>query len=902
MGNLSLYILYHHPYILLFYFFPEIGSYLILKLLLIINYPGIRINNVNEVILFSLNESRYAVSKNDILFIKIIQKVHEIPFASAEFSHLSILNNKVVNLIDISIYLDCPRVNHEGPFSLLVLSEQEKLAGFFVNGMIKEEKLVSQPVLDIPDYLKTPYFHTCLFLDREIIPFIKIGELYKLIKKGDFKRPQFQFSVKRMRKRPAINKFKIFEYNNQLFAISSKGIQSGIIKPEIVCNLPFAPSYMEGLVHYEGKVLPLIRLAAYMHLPVKKKEEGMFIYHVQEQSFGFLVAKEKEEITCKTGMVKTVPPIMRTTVQSHWLNEAIIDKEQIIPLVNLNSVLTNKPDNELIKPLDQMYKGSSLFSSKIYKEKITVFEFPILGAFCAVPESEVEAVVNLSSIWPLPAVSSIILGITLYKDEIIPVLDLAMCYGKRSSIQDNWKMILIKNGNFRAFIVTKAVSGKQVLPLDIQKRLPLSLPHPIVYGCYLKEKHVSLIFNVMAAAVHFNTPIVKVVKELTSQFQGDAFLLGTGTEEKKEVTTKPVRGKRPELEEKTPPEEASVKEEPPEIVEEIKQEDEPDREEVPAKELPLQIVEEIKQEDEPAREVTAIEEPAKTEEENPVITSEEIKPEEEYPLESGEATIKESENEEVPVMGTEVRGHKGGEDRDNTLDRQQKEETKAEQKVEQIVEEKLEQKRHGKGPVKAPVKKEKTFSEENEQKSKKWPIVLITGFSLFITVFLIFIIVNIPGLNRTQEEGTVNTPRYEGITDGFKDDTAGELLDDVTVFPNIFATMDIKLENIQFLPDSFELLPQELEKLNKIVQILQKYKADKLYIAGHTAFIGITETLQELSENRANAVRDYLLSLGIWNEDQIIAIGMGYSESIADNRTEEGRRKNRRVEIKIISD
>ncbi|MEM9930964.1 MAG: OmpA family protein [Bacteroidota bacterium] len=53
-----------------------------------------------------------------------------------------------------------------------------------------------------------------------------------------------------------------------------------------------------------------------------------------------------------------------------------------------------------------------------------------------------------------------------------------------------------------------------------------------------------------------------------------------------------------------------------------------------------------------------------------------------------------------------------------------------------------------------------------------------------------------------------------------------------------------------------------------------------------------------LSENRANAVRDYLLNKGI-AADCLAARGYGESEPVADNKTSEGRAKNRRVEIRV---
>jgi outer membrane protein OmpA-like peptidoglycan-associated protein len=110
----------------------------------------------------------------------------------------------------------------------------------------------------------------------------------------------------------------------------------------------------------------------------------------------------------------------------------------------------------------------------------------------------------------------------------------------------------------------------------------------------------------------------------------------------------------------------------------------------------------------------------------------------------------------------------------------------------------------------------------------------------------------------------------------------------------------LTLKNIQFQPDSFELLPSEKQKLQKIAQILKKYPNRDIEIDGHAAKIGSDELGMILSKNRAKAVGDYLLSIGATTADKMIIVGKGATEPIADNSTEAGRIKNRRVEITIL--
>ena len=110
----------------------------------------------------------------------------------------------------------------------------------------------------------------------------------------------------------------------------------------------------------------------------------------------------------------------------------------------------------------------------------------------------------------------------------------------------------------------------------------------------------------------------------------------------------------------------------------------------------------------------------------------------------------------------------------------------------------------------------------------------------------------------------------------------------------------ITLENIHFIPDSANFLPGEKSKLSKIASLLKRIPHRDLLIIGHTASVSPYNTGQKLSEERAGAVAQYLIDTGVRNSTQIITKGMGDRQPLAYNETEEGRKKNRRVEIIIM--
>jgi outer membrane protein OmpA-like peptidoglycan-associated protein len=96
------------------------------------------------------------------------------------------------------------------------------------------------------------------------------------------------------------------------------------------------------------------------------------------------------------------------------------------------------------------------------------------------------------------------------------------------------------------------------------------------------------------------------------------------------------------------------------------------------------------------------------------------------------------------------------------------------------------------------------------------------------------------------------------------------------------------------------MLPGEREKLDKLKEILLRYPERDILVSGHTARAGCESGHMELSLERATVIADYLIANAVRPPDRIVVRGYGAERPIADNRTEEGRQKNRRVEITLL--
>ena len=87
--------------------------------------------------------------------------------------------------------------------------------------------------------------------------------------------------------------------------------------------------------------------------------------------------------------------------------------------------------------------------------------------------------------------------------------------------------------------------------------------------------------------------------------------------------------------------------------------------------------------------------------------------------------------------------------------------------------------------------------------------------------------------------------------------------------------------------------------LDKAVAVLKEHATVRIEIAGHTDNAGTPEANRTLSQQRADAVRQYFIDKGI-DGARLTAVGFGPDKPIADNATPAGRAKNRRVEFRLL--
>lgn len=111
----------------------------------------------------------------------------------------------------------------------------------------------------------------------------------------------------------------------------------------------------------------------------------------------------------------------------------------------------------------------------------------------------------------------------------------------------------------------------------------------------------------------------------------------------------------------------------------------------------------------------------------------------------------------------------------------------------------------------------------------------------------------------------------------------------------------VTLGDVLFESGETDLVPEAFSSIEEVVDLLQSEPEKKIRIEGHTDSTGSAETNLRLSQQRADAVLTALVELGV-DAARITSVGMGEDFPIASNDTQEGRSRNRRVDVILLDD
>lgn len=470
---------------------------------------------MRELLLVTIEDQQYGIWKDDILSVKDLQTLHRLPLSPACVAGISIVDDHTVTLADLPVCIGYAPAAGNGKGRILMLSGADKIIGFMLSGEIDYFSVPGDAVFPMPEYLKTEVIDSCAVRDAVPIPVINIFSLSSQLLKSEHELPRAAFAVPHAEspEKSSISSVRVFELGGELFAAPSKGMEGQPAKPRQLAQLSLVPQYVKGVTFHNGTIMPVIDLSQRIKRQKSKTGDCMIIGDISSETFGFLVDEDCGTWPARDIVISDLPPI----AQSRAMRAAVLKAGQIMPLADLAALLSAEGKSSGEKPFDQRYVPDPQFNSLFKRQDVDVVEFLLLGARHALPECEVEDVIPFKAYREVPDTLEIVVGVAAHKGMLLPVLDLAMVFGRRSLSTLEWRMMLVKNGDFRALVVTEAVFGKRRLALDIQRAVPILLPHQVVYGCYPAAEAVRLILNVEAIAVHFEKSLVKELLPALSQ-------------------------------------------------------------------------------------------------------------------------------------------------------------------------------------------------------------------------------------------------------------------------------------------------------------------------------------------------------------------------------------------------
>ena len=453
------------------------------------------------MVLFTLEDSRYGIWKDQILSVEEIQSLHRLPFARSSLTVLSVIGGRVQTLADLPLCLGHAATRDSGGARALLVSEKEPIRGFLVSGELAVIEVSQDPLIPTPEYLRAQSFEGFFRHDSLPVPVINVSALYARIYKGerDQAGPPLALRLPTPQS-PSPEKYGVFAAAERLFAAPHIDMAEVTMSGRNVARFPLLPPNIAGIAVSQGSILPVVDLTFRVSGERSHAHSSVLTAAPGGTALGFLIDEVEGEWPAADVMVKELPPIVRAS----WMSSALLRGTRIASLLDLGALLPAPGGGQDTHHLTRLHSPDSKFSSIFGHQAVEVTEFGALGSIFAVPNMEVEDVLPVQPFQEFPLSAGIVAGLAEFDGEIVPVLDLARLGGERPHRTSDWRMIVLKNGIFRALVLCEKALPPRMLGREVQRQVPVVIPLPVVYGCYTDGEAVRLVLNVEQLAVHYH--------------------------------------------------------------------------------------------------------------------------------------------------------------------------------------------------------------------------------------------------------------------------------------------------------------------------------------------------------------------------------------------------------------
>ncbi len=462
---------------------------------------------MRELLLLDLAGFRCGIWKEDILSHEE-QIIHWLTDNNGAVTAIAMMGAHPVSLADLSYCIGLPPVRRAGKYPVLVPADHDLSVSFVVEQEAGMAQVPSSAIFSLPAYLQTPFIDSCVQLNGKLIPLINLRAIHCWLSTADYTHPEPQFCIsglkeKREERAPTtLAALRIFTCKKKSFVASADYFFSEqAVSPGVLTPLPLLPEFVRGITLHSNRILTVFDIPRYLQLSsaTEDEEKKWLIGEIEGQGFAFVVDADLGLLPADSVPLAALPLLVRSSCQQR----VAFHDRKIIPVLDLKEMLARKPD-ECSQTLPRDLGSGGHFEVVFGKQQVEIVEFSLCKMVHALPDLEVVDIIPFSHCQRLAGTRGLVAGVTLYRKELLPILDPARCYGRESSPSGDWKMLLIYNGDLRVLVLVENVLGKRLLNVSEQRALPFTVPHSSIYGCYPVAGRVGLIFNILALTAYFD--------------------------------------------------------------------------------------------------------------------------------------------------------------------------------------------------------------------------------------------------------------------------------------------------------------------------------------------------------------------------------------------------------------
>ena len=450
---------------------------------------------MRELLLFTIGGLRYGAWKDRVLSVEEVGSVHRLPFLRSSLTVLAVIGDHTRTLADLQHCLGHEPTREKGAMHAFLMSEQGSIRGFLLSGEISTREPAPGAVVPLPGYLEVPFMEGCL-ADALPVTIIDLSKLFDQIVETGQAPSVSASALKDLRLGEADEQgaYRVTAVGRNLLAFPAHRLAEKPLADCRVSRFPLLPPDIDGIAFCDGRLLPVIDLSQRISERSRERRPVTLEVRLGDAAIGLIVEEDRGEWGSNETRVVDLPLIC----QAFWLRSAVIHKREVAALVDIAALVSTPPSEIAGIDLDAQYVPDSKFPSVFGSEDLEILEFKVLERRYAVPKIEIVDVVPSEKVRRVPVATGLVCGVVDHGGELSPVLDLARMVGQDSVPSPDWRMILLKNGNFRAFILTESApasaSGQARGPARSARGASLSSCLWLLYGrggCQADPQHGS---------------------------------------------------------------------------------------------------------------------------------------------------------------------------------------------------------------------------------------------------------------------------------------------------------------------------------------------------------------------------------------------------------------------------